>query len=111
MADDSPNRDRRPPSADRTLRSGAERGRRESPALDEVGTSPGSSSHIALRAPEEPEAGTRFRDMGEIARGGMGSVRKVYDTTLRREVAMKVGDPSNPTYAQAALRFIEEAQI
>lgn len=41
----------------------------------------------------------------------MGSVRRVYDTVLRREVAMKVGDPACPAYAQSALRFMEEAQI
>lgn len=41
----------------------------------------------------------------------MGSVRRVYDTVLRREVAMKVGDPASSAYAQSALRFIEEAQI
>jgi serine/threonine-protein kinase len=41
----------------------------------------------------------------------MGSIRRVYDTLLRREVAMKVGDPDDPSYAQTALRFMEEAQI
>ncbi len=60
--------------------------------------------------PELPSP-ARFRDVGEIARGGMGSVRRVYDTLLRREVAMKIGDPGNPSYAQTALRFMEEAQI
>lgn len=53
----------------------------------------------------------RFRNDGEIARGGMGTIRRVYDTLLRREVAMKVSDPSYPAHAQAALRFTEEAQI
>ena len=53
----------------------------------------------------------RFRDIGEIARGGMGSVRRVYDTVLRREVAMKLSDPGAPSYTQTALRFMEEAQI
>jgi len=41
----------------------------------------------------------------------MGTVCRVYDTLLRREVAMKVSDPSSPSYAQTALRFMEEAQI
>ncbi|HEX4336463.1 MAG TPA: cyclic nucleotide-binding domain-containing protein [Polyangiaceae bacterium] len=53
----------------------------------------------------------RLRDAGEIARGGMGSVRRVHDTLLRRDVAMKVSDPKSPDYAQTALRFMEEAQI
>ena len=43
--------------------------------------------------------------MKELARGGMGSVRRVYDTLLRREVAMKLTDPTSADYAQAALRF------
>jgi len=58
----------------------------------------------------EPQA-ERLRDIGEIAHGGMGSVRRVYDTLLRRDVAMKVSDPNAPDYAQTALRFLEEAQI
>jgi serine/threonine-protein kinase len=53
----------------------------------------------------------RLRDIGEIAQGGMGSVRRVYDMLLRRDVAMKVSDTNAPDYAQMALRFIEEAQI
>ncbi|HEX3593898.1 MAG TPA: cyclic nucleotide-binding domain-containing protein [Polyangiaceae bacterium] len=56
-------------------------------------------------------AGERLCDVGEIGRGGMGCVRRVYDTLLRREVAMKVSDPESPEYTQAALRFMEEAQI
>ena len=54
---------------------------------------------------------SRFRDLGEIARGGMGTVRRVYDTVLRREVAMKVCETSDPAYAQTVLRLMEEAQI
>ncbi len=75
-------------------------------------TAPGSGQDDVDVVPiEVPSSIRRFRDIGEIARGGMGSVRRVYDTVLRREVAMKIGDPSSPGYAQAALRFMEEAQI
>lgn len=77
-------------------------------------TAPGSAEAervpVAL-AVEDVPATRRFRDVGEIARGGMGTVRRVYDTVLRREVAMKVCDPGGPSYAQTALRFMEEAQI
>jgi len=73
-------------------------------------TAPGSSVSGTLPI-EVPSTAHRFRDVGEIARGGMGTVRRVYDTVLRREVAMKLSDPSSPAYAQTALRFMEEAQI
>ncbi|HVW24645.1 MAG TPA: protein kinase [Polyangiaceae bacterium] len=61
--------------------------------------------------PRPVTSGERLRDIGEIAHGGMGSVRRVYDTLLRRDVAVKVSDPNAPEYAQTALRFMEEAQI
>ena len=65
----------------------------------------------AERSPEEPPSEGRLREIAEIGRGGMGAVRRAYDTLLRREVAMKVSDPGSPDYAQTALRFMEEAQI
>ncbi|HEX7480499.1 MAG TPA: cyclic nucleotide-binding domain-containing protein [Polyangiales bacterium] len=60
------------------------------------------------RAPPAMPA-QRFEDQGEIARGGMSSVRKVFDRLVLREVAMKVLEPSR-TFDELA-RFIEEAQI
>jgi serine/threonine-protein kinase len=51
----------------------------------------------------------RFEDEGEIARGGMSSVRKVFDRMIMREVAMKVLDPTR-SFDELA-HFIEEAQI
>ena len=47
--------------------------------------------------------------LDEIGRGGMGSVLRVYDTNLRRHVAMKriLSSSSERT----RLRFVEEAQI
>src|SRR3954467_11679832 len=59
----------------------------------------------------EPPSEHRLREVAEIGRGGMGSVRRAYDTLLRREVAMKVSDPRSPDYAETALQFMEEAQI
>jgi hypothetical protein len=51
----------------------------------------------------------RFEDAGEIARGGMSSVRKVFDRMIMREVAMKVLDPTR-NFDELA-HFVEEAQI
>src|ERR1700712_2393346 len=51
----------------------------------------------------------RFEDRGEIARGGMSSVRRVFDQLVLREVAMKVLEPTRD-FDQLA-RFVEEAQI
>lgn len=81
-------------------------------------TSFGKTVDIARRpppptAPVPPAVpmrpGTQLRDEGEIARGGMGSIRRLYDPELRRHIAMKVLEPSaDPNAAQ---RFIDEARI
>lgn len=56
--------------------------------------------------PPAPSAG-RYVDDGEIARGGMSSVREVYDRLLLRRIAMKELDGR----AGDVARFLEEAQI
>lgn len=53
--------------------------------------------------------GDRFTDEGEIARGGMSSVRRVLDNRLLRHVAMKQIASSGDF--DDMVRFIEEAQI
>ncbi|MBI1944872.1 MAG: protein kinase [Deltaproteobacteria bacterium] len=53
----------------------------------------------------------RHEDRGEIARGGMGSIRQVFDTTLHRTVAMKVLFPEHRQNQGTLERFAEEAQI
>ena len=53
---------------------------------------------------------SRFSDEGEIARGGMGSIRLVFDHRMLRHSAMKVLDASLAS-RQDVLRFLEEAQI
>ncbi len=63
--------------------------------------------------------GTRYRMVGEVARGGMGVVFKVYDDDLRRTLAMKVVLDRNQTSSREAPavdvktlgRFLEEAQV
>ena len=65
------------------------------------------------RSPPPPprSPGGRIRDEGEIARGGMGAIRRLYDTELRRHIAMKVLEPELATHPSSAQRFIDEARI
>jgi serine/threonine-protein kinase len=56
-----------------------------------------------------PLPGQRFEDRGEIARGGMSTVRRVFDHLVMREVAMKTLEPTR-NFDELA-HFIEEAQI
>ncbi|HYR95095.1 MAG TPA: protein kinase [Candidatus Binatus sp.] len=51
----------------------------------------------------------RFEDQGEIGRGGMGVVHKVFDREMLRHVALKEADPALDPELLA--RFVEEAQI
>ncbi len=64
------------------------------------------------------EGGRRSRYLfkGEIGRGGMGAVLKVFDSDLRRNLAMKVivgggGSDASRLESQQLARFIEEAQV
>jgi len=56
-------------------------------------------------------ATTRLSDRGEIARGGQGVIRKVFDRRLERYVALKVMDPELAHHADAMKRFVDEARI
>jgi tetratricopeptide (TPR) repeat protein len=62
----------------------------------------------------------RYRVLGEVGRGGMGTVLRVWDDDLRRSLAMKVsrdapsgaGDsPRTAISSRALARFLEEAQV
>jgi serine/threonine protein kinase/formylglycine-generating enzyme required for sulfatase activity len=57
----------------------------------------------------------RFESRGEIARGGMGAILRVFDPVLRRELAQKVllrdGPRHDPPRAAVIERFFDEAQI
>jgi len=56
-----------------------------------------------------PGTGERYVEGDEIARGGMGSIVKLFDRDIRRPVAMKVIlEDEDPERVE---RFIEEAQI
>ncbi len=51
----------------------------------------------------------RYEQRGEIGRGGMGRVYRVWDRQLRRMLAMKVSRPG--TDSGDSLRLLEEAQV
>lgn len=54
---------------------------------------------------------SEYQDLGCIANGGMGSIRRVFDSCLNRSLAMKVIHPELNEKTSAAHRFFEEAQI
>ena len=60
---------------------------------------------------------TRYEQRGELARGGMGLILRVWDEDLRRELAMKVvlGESGQATAGEITPkvlgRFLEEAQV
>lgn len=60
-------------------------------------------------APEPINA--RYADKGEVGRGGMGSVRRVYDKSLLRLAAVKVLHADLATADRQVQRFVDEAQI
>jgi hypothetical protein len=94
-----------PKRADITLVSGASGDQGQAARRAVVAGEPPPS-----RAPEDVLA-VRMRDEGEIAGGGMGSVRKVFDTVLLRHIAMKVMAADVKDDFEARERFAQEAQI
>ena len=76
----------------------------------------GRLGRLARHAAQEP----RYRVLGEVARGGMGAILRVWDEDLRRKLAMKVilgkGEPAQDSGTPAVspdvlARFLEEAQV
>ncbi|MEO1082978.1 MAG: serine/threonine-protein kinase [Acidobacteriota bacterium] len=52
-----------------------------------------------------------YEDRGEIGRGGMGTVHRVFDRRLLRESALKIQRTEVGRYLRETRRFVEEAQI
>ena len=53
----------------------------------------------------------RYKDLKEIARGGIGTIHQVTDGNIGRDVAMKVLRGEKGSAGQKVIRFIEEAQV
>jgi serine/threonine protein kinase/formylglycine-generating enzyme required for sulfatase activity len=98
-----------PPSAEEELRTSAETGDRSASAHDPVAGF--DKSLIQPRTPlGRPKLTDRYEDMGAIAIGGMGEVRRVWDTLLNRTLAMKILRRDLIDREDLYARFVEEAQ-
>jgi serine/threonine protein kinase/formylglycine-generating enzyme required for sulfatase activity len=58
-----------------------------------------------------PSLPGRYEDLGILARGGFGEVRRVRDTVLDRELAMKILHRELSAWPQVRMRFFMEVQI
>jgi len=78
------------------------------------GSAAGSSPYVdpkSVTRGVRPKGRANYQILGEIARGGMGTVLKGHDTDLGRDVALKVLNEGLAQKAAALDRFVEEAQI
>jgi len=79
----------------------------------------GPPSKLFGKLLSEGPRGTRYKLLGEIARGGMGAIIRIWDDELRRTLAMKVvlGKGESATGETPSVdprmlgRFLEEAQV
>ena len=71
---------------------------------------PPAPAQVSMALPEVHLV-ERFEDHGEIARDGIGTIRRVRDKNLLRHTAMKVLAPELASQAIYRRRFLEEAQI
>lgn len=60
--------------------------------------------------PPAVDDGAPYHDLGELGKGGMGEIRRVWDRKLRREVAMKLLRSEYASDPSMLARFTEEAQ-
>jgi formylglycine-generating enzyme required for sulfatase activity/tRNA A-37 threonylcarbamoyl transferase component Bud32 len=63
------------------------------------------------QAPSGPSLPGRYRDLGLIAEGSFGEVRRVHDTLLDRVLAMKLLHPEHTERGHLRRRFLAEARI
>src|SRR5690349_13667053 len=70
-------------------------------------------SEIASPGPSSvaPTLPPRYRDLGRIASGGFGEVRRVFDTALDRMVAMKILHADVAARPKVAARFLSEVKL
>jgi len=85
-----------------------------------VPASPDPALSVVARIAARERPSDRYRIEGELARGGMGSIQRVWDEDLRRELALKRALPPEPGGAAESFdsrkrtrlsRFIEEARV
>ncbi|MBL8801595.1 MAG: serine/threonine protein kinase [Planctomycetes bacterium] len=83
-------------------------------------TPPDPALGVVARIASRTRPSERYRIEGELARGGMGSIQRVWDEDLRRELALKRALPPEPGGAAESFdsrertrlsRFIEEARV
>jgi tetratricopeptide (TPR) repeat protein len=86
----------------------------DSPSQAEGGDTPLPDTPLGpealLHAPGLSRAG-RFRLLGEIARGGMGTVLRAHDPALDRPLAVKVILPQHRADPSLVRRFLDEARL
>jgi tetratricopeptide (TPR) repeat protein len=80
------------------------------PAVDTVETSAPSDAVDTRAAPTDTSV-SRYQLLDEIAHGGMGVIWRATDTTLSREVAVKVLQDKYAPESGVARRFADEARI
>ncbi|MCY2961740.1 MAG: tetratricopeptide repeat protein [Planctomycetota bacterium] len=89
-------------------------------SLDSPPSDLGKASSDLLKRLGKKSTGSRYRLEGEVARGGMGAILRVWDEDIRRHLAMKVvlgkgeattegGTPA--VEPEQLARFLEEAQV
>ena len=78
------------------------------PSLD--GATWAVEDEVAERTDEVPRPTAKYDDLGFIAAGAMGEVRRVRDRDLNRTMAMKVISGKLSDHAGATARFVSEAQ-
>ncbi|MFT3765091.1 MAG: serine/threonine-protein kinase [Minicystis sp.] len=71
----------------------------------------GDSGAVPRGAREAPRLPGRYEDLGPIAGGSFGEVRRVRDTLLDRVVAMKLLHAEHAARSHVRRRFLVEAQI
>ncbi|MCB9797959.1 MAG: serine/threonine protein kinase, partial [Alphaproteobacteria bacterium] len=90
------------------------------PLPEEPPTQDGATLYSGSWAPQEAEAGptqggapvdARYEDLGLIGQGGMGEVRRVRDTVLRRNLAMKLIRAEHEDRVDLRRRFLAEARL
>jgi formylglycine-generating enzyme required for sulfatase activity len=80
-------------------------------AAEEVAEEPELPSARISRLTSRGAGFDRYKLEGEIARGGMGAILRVWDEDLRRHLAMKVALAAPRTPSRTLARFLEEAQV